>query len=192
MSKAVFLDRDGTINKEKHYLYKIEDFEFIPRCVEGLKKLQDLGYLIIIITNQSGIARGYYTEDDLNILNRWIVNELKKSNITISGIYYCPHHPEAEINKYRVNCSCRKPSLGLFFEAIKDFNIDLSLSYAIGDKIRDSAICEKSICRGYLIGHNESVDVISKVKNGIYKNIKYADDLYACALDIEKEQGGKV
>lgn len=154
MNKAVFLDRDGTINIDKGYLYKISDFEFLPGAVEGLRMLQDAGYLLIIITNQSGIGRGYYTEEDFMRLNDYMKEELKKSGVNISGVYYCPHLPDAEVERYRKICNCRKPATGLFERAVKDFDIDLSLSYAIGDKERDCSICLKSDCRGFLIGRD--------------------------------------
>lgn len=176
MSKAVFLDRDGTINVEKSYLFKIEDFEFVPGVINGLKMLQDAGFLLIIITNQSGIARGYYTEDDFLILNNWMLNTLNKYDIHITNTYYCPHHPNAKVEKFRINCDCRKPKLALFQRAIRDFNLNLSQSYAIGDKIRDCAICESSDCKGVLIGENEKSNIIRGVKNGEFKGIKYASN----------------
>ena len=94
MKKALFLDRDGVINKEKNYLYKIEDFEFIDGVFDTCRYFQDLGYLIIVITNQAGIARGKYTEKDFEILTTWMLKEFEKENITISKVYYCPHHPD--------------------------------------------------------------------------------------------------
>lgn len=187
MSKTVFLDRDGTINVEKHYLHRIEDFEFLPRVIEGLKILQDAGYLLIIVTNQSGIGRGYYTEKDFLKLNSWIEVELEKYGIRIAKVYYCPHLPDAKIERYRITCECRKPALGLYKQAIKEFNIDLSQSFAIGDKIRDCSICETTSCKGFLIGKNENLDVIDVVKEGSYKNIKYAKDLLSCAKQIRGE-----
>jgi D-glycero-D-manno-heptose 1,7-bisphosphate phosphatase len=183
MNKAVFLDRDGTINVEKNYLYKIEDFEFLPGVIEGLKLLQDAGYLLIIITNQSGIARGYYTEEDFNRLNNWMLNQLKENGVNISKVYYCPHLPDSPVEKYRKDCDCRKPKLGMFLQAVVDYNIDLCKSFAIGDKIRDCGICDKE-CHGYLIGENESPTIISDVKVGRFDNIKYAKDLMAAASDI--------
>ncbi|MCR5587732.1 MAG: HAD family hydrolase, partial [Lachnospiraceae bacterium] len=128
MNKAVFLDRDGTINVEKNYLYKIEDFVFLPGVIEGLKLLQDAGFLLIIITNQSGIARGYYTEEDFKILNNWMLNKLAENGINITKVYYCPHLPDAKIEEYRRDCDCRKPKLGLFYRAIKEYNIDIGKS----------------------------------------------------------------
>lgn len=175
--KAVFLDRDGTINIEKDYLYRITDFEFLPGVIDALKLLQSAGYLLIIITNQSGIARGYYKEEDYEKLNEWMLGELKSKGVTIDAVYYCPHHPEAKIEKYRTNCNCRKPGLGLFEQAIKDFNIDLSKSYAIGDKIRDCAICNSTECKGILIANNEKQSVIEDVKSGKYERVEYADSL---------------
>lgn len=168
MSKAVFLDRDGTINVDKGYLYRISDFEFLPGAVDALRMLQEAGYLLIIITNQSGIGRGYYTEEDFAVLNEYMKSELLKSGVKISGVYYCPHLPNAEVERYRKVCTCRKPSLGLFERAVHDFDIDLSQSYAIGDKERDIAICSASACRGFLIGRDvaglhEAAEIITGV-----------------------------
>ena len=154
MNKAIFLDRDGTINVDKHYVYKAEDFEFLPYAIEGLKLLQEEGFLLLVLTNQSGIARGYYTEKELRKLN------------------------------YRKNCDCRKPALGMFERAVLEFNIDLAQSYTIGDKLRDHAICDRSGCRGYLVGKGEKQDIIDSVERRSGGRIKYMDDLYHCALDI--------
>lgn len=178
------MDRDGTINVEKYYLYKTVDFEFLPGVIEGLKLLQGAGYHLIIITNQSGIGRGYYLEEDFIALNDWMIKELEKDGIYISKTYYCPHLPDAKIEKYRKCCTCRKPALGMYDQAIREFNIDLSQSYAIGDKIRDCSICEGTKCRGYLIADNEEENVILKVKTGRYLNIKYALDLLEAAKQI--------
>lgn len=184
MNKAIFLDRDGTINVEKHYLHKIEDFEFLPGVVDALQMLQKAGYLLIIITNQSGIGRGYYSEEDFHKLNDWMLQTLIKLDVHINKVYYCPHLPDAEIIRYRKLCSCRKPELGLYFQAIKEFQVELGASYAIGDKIRDCAICETTECHGFLIGHNEKADVIERVRKNSYQQIQYAADLYESALKI--------
>ena len=180
-SKAIFLDRDGTINVEKHYLHRIEDFEFIPGAVNALKRLQDAGYLLFIMTNQSGIAKGYYSEEDFLKLNDWMLGELKSQGVTISKVYYCPHLPDARVSKYRTICDCRKPALGMFRKAITEFDIDVGKSYAIGDKIRDCSLCNETDCKGFLVGNNEKPEVINSAKNGIYRNINYAFDLSVCA-----------
>jgi len=184
MNKAIFLDRDGTINVEKNYLYKIEDFEFLPGVVEALKKLQNAGYLLIIITNQSGIGRGYYTEDDFRKLNSWMIATLKGQGVTITAVYYCPHLPNAEIDEFRRDCLCRKPKLGMFNQAAQDYKLDLSKCYTIGDKIRDCAICNSTDCQGFLIGNNEKSEVISDVKSHFIRNVEYCNDLYECAVRI--------
>lgn len=184
MNKAIFLDRDGTINVEKNYLYKIEDFEFLPGVIEALNKLQDAGFLLIIITNQSGIGRGYYTENDFKKLNDWMVLTLKERGVTINAVYFCPHLPDAKILKYRTDCECRKPKLGMYLKAINDFDIDLSLSYAIGDKIRDCAICATTECHGFLINKTEDNHIVRQVKNGMFRNVQYAESLHDCLKEI--------
>ena len=186
MNKAIFLDRDGTINVDKAYLSKIEDFEYLPGVIEGLKLLQNARYKLIIITNQSGIARGYYTEDDFLRLNNWMLKDLGEKGVRIGKVYYCPHHPKGKIEKYRVDCDCRKPKLGLYQKAIEDFDIDLSVSWTIGDKIRDSAICELTDCRGYLISDLEKPEIIKEVEESQYRNISYAANLLEAAKRIVK------
>lgn len=184
INKAVFLDRDGTINVDKDYLYKIEDFEFLPGVVESLRSLQDAGFKLIIITNQSGIARGYYTEADYQKLNDWMLQTLESSGVHIDAVYYCPHHPNAAVARYRVNCSCRKPKLGMFEQAVSDFSLDLEKCYSIGDKIRDCEICRSTPCRGFLIASNEKPEIIEAVKSGEYRNVSYADSLEAAVNRI--------
>lgn len=187
MNKAIFLDRDGTINVEKHYLYKIEDFEFLPGVIDALKQLQQAGFLLIVITNQSGIARGYYTEEDFQKLNDWMVSTLRKQGVTIADVYYCPHLPDAQVAEYRKECSCRKPKLGMYQQAILDYNIQIGHSYAIGDKIRDCAICESTLCKGFLIGENEKTEIYADVKAGKIERVSYAKDLAEAARMIVKK-----
>lgn len=132
MHKALFLDRDGVINVEKDYLYKIEDFEFIDGIFDLCNYFQAKGYKIIVVTNQSGIARNYYSEDDFTKLSKWMTEQFQHNGIVITDIYYCPHHP-----KYSVTCDCRKPKPGMLLQAAKEHNIDLKNSVMIGDKERD-------------------------------------------------------
>ena len=132
MNKALFLDRDGVINKEKNYLYKIEDFEFIDGVFETCKYFQNKGYLIVVITNQAGIARGKYTEEDFDILTNWMIKEFAIENIKISKVYHCPHHPD-----FSGECECRKPKPKMIFNAQKELDIDLTKSILVGDKNSD-------------------------------------------------------
>ena len=151
MNKALFLDRDGVVNKEKDYLYKVEDFEFIDGVFETCQYFQSKGHIIIIITNQAGIARGKYSEKDYEILTEWMKNEFIKKDIKITQVYHCPHHPN-----YSGECECRKPNPGMILNACRDFDIDLKNSILVGDKISDiEAGINAKIGKSYLIttGH---------------------------------------
>lgn len=185
MNKAIFLDRDGTINRDLHYLCHKEDFIFLPGVIKAMRSMQQAGYLLIVISNQSGIARGYYTEQDYTMLTNWMNYQLLLQQVVVDRQYYCPHHPQAIIEQYRLNCDCRKPGLGLFRKAISDFDIDLSQSYAIGDRLRDCQICEETSCKGFLIGNSESDEIVNAVKNHKYKRIRYADNLLSCTYYIQ-------
>ena len=129
-NKAVFIDRDGTINVNVEYLDNPNNLKIYPGVAEGLKLLKENGFKIIVITNQSGIARGYFTKETLEKIHERMKSELLKKNASIDGIYYCPHHPDD-------NCECRKPQTGLFKKAFNDFNIDPSKSFIIGDRMLD-------------------------------------------------------
>jgi len=132
MKKALFLDRDGVINKEINYLYKKEDFVFIDGIFDLVRHYKDLDYYVIIVTNQSGIARKYYTEKDFNTLTIWMKKEFLKENVEIDAVYFCPHHPDIS-----GACRCRKPNPGMLFSAAEDYDIDLEHSIMVGDKERD-------------------------------------------------------
>lgn len=136
-NKALFLDRDGIINEDYGYVHKIEDFKFTDFIFDLCKKYQDQGYMIIVVTNQAGIAKGFYSEEDSIKLNHYMVNEFKKKGIIISKTYYCPHRDED-------SCNCRKPKPGMFLQAIKEYNIDPIVSIAIGDKMSDLEAANKA------------------------------------------------
>ncbi len=125
--KTIFLDRDGVINKEVNYLYKIDDFKFIDGIIKTCLYFQNLGYKIIIITNQSGISRGYYTEGDYQKLTQWMLEQFQYKNVNILDVFHCPHGPES-------TCDCRKPKPGMFLKAKAKHNIDMKNSWMIGDK----------------------------------------------------------
>lgn len=137
MKKIIFLDRDGVINVDKDYVYKIEDFEFEKNAVEGLKLLRKNGYEFIIVTNQSGIAYGYYAEKDFRKFNNHVVSELNKDGIEILKTYFSPYHPEKGTGKYKKKTPCRKPGIGMLQQAKKDFEVDNKESWIIGDKWAD-------------------------------------------------------
>ncbi len=132
MNKALFLDRDGVINEDDSYIYKKEQFRFVDCIFELCKFYQDRGYLIIVVTNQSGIARGYYTQEDFLHVSVWMSEQFEKHGVKITHIYHCPHHPEIT-----GSCRCRKPSPGMLIDAKKEYDIDMKNSIMIGDKERD-------------------------------------------------------
>ena len=139
MNKAAFLDRDGVINVDVlDYTSKIKDFKFLPGVFEGLKQLQNSGYLLIVITNQGGIAKGLYTKEDVDTLHNWMCAELLKQGITITAIYYCPHHYVSG------KCLCRKPGSLMLEKAMARFDIDATQSFFMGDKDTDAQAAERA------------------------------------------------
>lgn len=153
MKRALFLDRDGVVNVEKDYLFKIEDFEFIDGIFELCLHYQELGYLIFVVTNQSGIARDYYSEKDFSTLTTWMINEFFKNNINISKVYYCPHYP-----RISGKCSCRKPNNGMLLEAKEEFDLNMANSIIIGDKERDiEAGLNAGLSETYLFDESKTI-----------------------------------
>ena len=132
MSKALFLDRDGVINIDKVHVFEISQFEFTAGIFDLCTRYSEAGYLIIVITNQAGIAKGHYTELDFKMLTSWMIEEFEKRNIHIEKVYYCPHHPE-----FTGICNCRKPSPGMLLDAIEEFGLNISECVLIGDNESD-------------------------------------------------------
>jgi D-glycero-D-manno-heptose 1,7-bisphosphate phosphatase len=137
MNKAVILDRDGTINEDRGYIYRPEDFVFLPGVPEAVRTMREKGYAVIVITNQSGVARGFFTTDDVERLHKHMQNELQKYGARVDGVYYCPHLPNGAVKEFAAECRCRKPETGLFERAVREFDIDAGRSYAVGDRLRD-------------------------------------------------------
>ena len=174
MKKAIFLDRDGTINVEKDYIYKSEDLVFEEGTIEALKTFKNLEYILIVVSNQSGIARGYFTEEDLNIFNNNMNEILKKNGVEITEFYCCPHHPDG-IGEYKKVCECRKPNNKMIEDAIKKYNIDREKSYMVGDKISDIEAGFKSNLKTVLVktGYGlKDMEKIDKNETLICENLK--------------------
>lgn len=142
--RAVFLDRDGVINEEHGYITKWEEFKILPQVVESIQSLKDHGFVIVVITNQSGIAKGLYTEEDVRMIHQQFNHFLAQHATSVDGFYYCPHHPQGNIQEYSINCHCRKPENGMILQAAEDFNLNLEASYLIGDAERDILAGKKS------------------------------------------------
>ncbi|GAB1622794.1 D-glycero-beta-D-manno-heptose 1,7-bisphosphate 7-phosphatase [Agarivorans albus] len=134
---AVFLDRDGVINHDRAYVSQVDDFEFIDGAIEAMQKLKEAGWLLVVVTNQAGIARGYFSEEQFLSLTEWMDWSLADRGVDLDGIYYCPHHSEYGDENYRQDCNCRKPKPGMLLEAAAELDIDLEKSWLVGDKASD-------------------------------------------------------
>ena len=141
---AVFLDRDGVLSEEKSYICTLEDFAIFPYTKECIKKIKEKGYLAIVVTNQSGVARGLFSEEILQRMNSYLIEETG-----VDAVYYCPHHPQGKVEDYRKECNCRKPHTGMIEKACQDFQIDMEKSYIVGDRASD-----------ILLGQNAGVKTI--------------------------------
>ena len=169
--KTIFLDRDGVINKEVEYLFRISDFEFIEGVFDACLYFQQLDYKIIIISNQSGIARGYYTKSDYQKITEWMLNQFNIKGISILDILYCPHGPES-------SCNCRKPKPGMLIEAKDKYNIDMKDSWMIGDKETDiEAANLAGINNTILVRSGHLVDKSNSSSKFIVDSIKQSNEV---------------
>ncbi len=134
---AIFLDRDGTINIDHGYVSEIDRFEFIDGVIDAMRELKAMGFALVLVTNQSGIARGKFTEAQFEQLTEWMDWSLADRGVDLDGICYCPHHPEGAVEEFRQNCDCRKPQPGMLISARDFLHIDMAASYMVGDKLED-------------------------------------------------------
>lgn len=165
--KAVFLDRDGTINKYVGFLRDIDQFELTDDAAEAIKLINKSGYLAIVITNQPVIARGEVTVAELETIHKKLETLLGYEGAYIDGLYYCPHHPhrgfEGEVPELKIECDCRKPKPGLIYKAAEDFNIDLSESFMIGDSDSDVAAGEAAGCKSIKINEGGLLEAVKRI-----------------------------
>lgn len=172
MKRAVFIDRDGTINEEKEYLYRTDEFVFIPGAPRAIRMLNEAGFLVIVVTNQSGVARGYYTEEDVHLLHSHVASQLELLGARVDAWCYCPHHPSGR-GSYALPCNCRKPLPGMLIEAAGRFAIDLESSIMIGDKLVDLEAGVAAGCRSILVRTGYGSEEEHNCRNGIeiYANL---------------------
>ncbi|MGN1280544.1 MAG: D-glycero-beta-D-manno-heptose 1,7-bisphosphate 7-phosphatase [Succinivibrio sp.] len=183
MRKAAFFDRDGVINIDYGFVGLIENYDIKEGVASSLRKLRDMGYVLVLVTNQSGIARGKYTEADFHRVTAFMQANLSLYDACFDGIYFCPHHPQADLEKYRCQCECRKPKSGMFLKAASDLDIDLEHSVMIGDHASDlEAARGAGIEKLYLVG--EHLEEESKKIGGI-KALKDVSDVVS---DLENEK----
>jgi D-glycero-D-manno-heptose 1,7-bisphosphate phosphatase len=148
---AAFLDRDGVLNVDVNYLHKPEHVEWIPGAIEAVRELNDAGLLVIVVTNQAGIGRGFYSEADFEAFTSWMAERLAESGAHIDTVYHCPHHPTEALPAWRVDCECRKPRPGMFIRALAEWDVDVERSFMVGDKPGDlEAARGAGIARGVL------------------------------------------
>ena len=152
---AVLVDRDGTLIREVGYLSRPEQIEVLPRVPEAIQSFRQNGLKVAVITNQSGVARGYLSEEELQDIHEELKRRLAKSGAFLDGIYYCPHHPDEGLGSYRVSCECRKPNVGLARQAAAALNLDLGRSYVVGDQASDIELAARIGAKGILIQDNE-------------------------------------
>lgn len=159
MRKAFFLDRDGTINEDTGYVLDVKDVHLLPGAAKAVRKINEAGYLAIVISNQSGVARGYGTMEDVTAVNQRIDELLEEYGAHIDAYYICPHHPEGIVKDYAIDCTCRKPGTALFEQAIKDYDIDVSQSVAAGDRKRDvEGLSRLGIVKTGIVGDGEDAE----------------------------------
>jgi len=188
MNKAVFLDRDGVITKEPpYYAHRIDQLELIPKSAEAIMLLNKNGFKVIIVSNQSGVARGYYQEKDIKIYNMAMKKKLEEGSAYIDAIYYCPHYSEATIEKYKIDCECRKPKPGMLRQAEKDLNLNLKRSFLIGDKMSDIEAGYRAGCKTILVLTGQGNDELKKNLKMKIKPNYISKDLFTAIQIIMKK-----
>lgn len=182
MMKIIFLDRDGVITADPpHYAHRIDQLSLIPGSAEAIRLLNENGFTVIVITNQSGVAKGMYKEEDICIFNTEMQNRLIKMGAHIDAIYYCPHHPEGITPEYRKDCDCRKPKPGMLLKACEDMKLHLKGSYLVGDKWSDINAGRSAGCTTILVMTGHGMDEYTNIKGRAHY---YADDLLSAVKNI--------
>jgi D-glycero-D-manno-heptose 1,7-bisphosphate phosphatase len=178
--RAVFLDRDGVINVDRHYLHRIEDFEFIAGVPQALQRLQRAGWKLVVVTNQSGIARGLYTERDYQRLTQHMQALLAAAGVTLDAVLHCPHLPGGSVPAYRIECDCRKPAPGMLLQAARELKLDLARSVMVGDKDSDlQAGRSAGVARCLLVRSGQPV-----TDDDLAQADAVHDDLVRCADEL--------
>ncbi|MDF9406795.1 HAD family hydrolase [Pelotomaculum isophthalicicum JI] len=171
LKPAAFMDRDGVLNVDTGYVFRWEDFVWVAGAKDAVKLLNEAGYLVFVVTNQSGIARGYFKEADIVALHCWMNQELGACGAHVDAFYYCPHHPNATSIPYRKVCGCRKPAPGLLLQAMEEWPVDKSGSFLVGDKRSDLEAAIGAGLPGYLF---KGSDLFVFIKNLLVKRRGYA------------------
>lgn len=188
MDKVIFFDRDGTINEEVNYLYRTEELVILPGVPEAIRLLREDGYRIVVVTNQAGVARGYYTCREVEKLHDYLNEVLKKEGAWIDHFFYCPHHPVYGIGAYKRVCRCRKPETGMLLMAEQYYEIDKENSYMIGDKLLDVEAGRRYGVKGILVGTGYGAEIHrEQMEEPAYDF--YAETLMGAARHIVEREG---
>ena len=183
--RAVFLDRDGTIIEDADYLTSSEELSLLPGVVEALKRLRRPGLLLIVVTNQSAVARGWLTENRLHKIHRDLQDMLKAEGAQVDDFLYCPHLPDGDVQEYAVDCSCRKPSPGLFERAVEKWNIETGRSFAVGDSERDVQAGQAAGCYSILLSKDPPSTTAA---DAVADDLKEAADMILRRLQVTPER----
>ena len=167
LQAAAFIDRDGVLNVDHGYIYRVQDFQWLPGAIDALALLQRAGYALVVVTNQSGVARGLYTLADVERLHAHLRADLQAHGVQLTGIYACPHHPQGVVPEYRIDCNCRKPQPGLIEAAAREHGLDLPSSLLFGDKASDIEAGRRAgVGRSWLVGAGSSLlDVVQALSS---------------------------
>ena len=186
---AVFLDRDGTMIEDVGYLSRVADIRWFPYTVDAIRLLNRAGFLVCVTTNQSGVARGYYTEDTVREVHAEMAAHLRSGGATIDAWFHCPHHPNADVPEYRSACACRKPAPGMILDACERFDIDLATSFVVGDKMADVGSATRAGARGVLVRTGYGNDVVREHGEPVPGAACVATDLMAAVSWMLTESG---
>lgn len=186
MHVGIFFDRDGTINEEVNYLASPDQLRLIPRAAQALRTINETGWKVFIISNQSGVARGFLTEEQVRIVNLHLLTMLEKEGGKVDDIFYCPHLPGSVNSKYNIVCDCRKPNIGMLLNAAKTYNIDLRRSFVIGDKVTDVETANNAGAGGILVKTGYGLKEMNLLLQNNVTSAYVADDVYDAVQFIKQ------
>jgi len=187
MNRAVFLDRDGTINEEMGYINHLSRFKIFEYTFDAIRILNNLGFRVIVITNQSGLARGYFNEDLLTQIHKELLDQAKKNDAIIDNIYFCPHHKDGVVKEYKKECDCRKPKPGMLYKAEREFGLSLKESYMVSDRYKDMEFAFNNKVKSIMVMTGYGLGEYTYQREGWPRKPDFVcDNLFDAARIIEK------